>query len=353
MSILIVDDNATNLVLLRGLSAQVSPLPVQTFDEPFAALDWCRGQPLALAIVDYMMPGIDGIAFTERLRSLPETATVPVVVVTAQHDRAVRERALQAGATDFLTKPLDSVEFKLRVRNLLELSLSRRELEARSRRLADEVAAATATVAQREQELVERLSRAAEFRDPETGAHIARMARFSRLIAEGLGMDREFCDAIMKAAPMHDIGKLATPDHILLKPGRLTEEELVVMRRHAAIGAQILSSSASPLLELARVIAQHHHERFDGSGYPDGVSGTRIPIAGRIVAVADVFDALTSARPYKRAWSLEDSRRYIESGIGTHFCPDCAHAFLSRWEDVLRIRHEFPDDEEPCESNKP
>ncbi len=346
MNILIVDDNATNLVLLRALSAQVSPLPVQAFDDPFAALDWCRREPLALAIIDYMMPGMDGVALTRCLRRLPDTATVPVVVVTAQRDRAVRERALDAGATDFLTKPLDSIEFKLRVRNLLELSRSRRELEARSHWLACEVTAATATVARREQELVERLARAAEFRDPETGAHIARMARFSRLIAEGLGMDRDFCDAVMTAAPMHDIGKLGTPDHILLKPGRLTEEEMVVMRRHAAIGAHILSGSSSPLLELARTIALHHHEHFDGSGYPDGLRGTQIPIAARIVAVADVFDALTSVRPYKRAWTLDEGRHTIESGIGTHFCADAVRAFLARWPDILRVRQEFPDEPE-------
>jgi response regulator RpfG family c-di-GMP phosphodiesterase len=191
--------------------------------------------------------------------------------------------------------------------------------------------------------LVLRLSKAAEFRDPETGAHINRMALYSELIASKLELSLEFQKNLLEATPMHDVGKLATPDHILLKPGRLTDDEMTVMRRHAEIGAQILTGSSSTLLQLAEEIAGSHHEKFDGSGYPKGLVGDEIPLSGRIVAVADVFDALTSERPYKKAWPIEDAKKFLQENVGSHFCPVCANAFLNAWDEVLEIKSRFPD----------
>ena len=206
---------------------------------------------------------------------------------------------------------------------------------------------AIADVTAREMELVTRLARAAEFRDPETGGHIMRMARYSALIARELGLAPEWQELLLKAAPMHDVGKLATPDHILLKPGRLDPDEMAIMRLHAKIGGHILAGSDSPLIRLAEEIARGHHEKYDGSGYPRGLAGEQIPVSARIVAVADVFDALTSERPYKPAWPLAQARQFLQQNKGSHFCPRCIDAFLGAWDEVLDIRSSLPDPVQP------
>ncbi|MEY2632931.1 MAG: hypothetical protein RIR00_1585, partial [Pseudomonadota bacterium] len=202
----------------------------------------------------------------------------------------------------------------------------------------------TAALRQREQELIYRLSRAAEFRDPETGAHIQRMAHYSRLIARQLGLDDAQQKLIFEAAPMHDVGKIGIPDHILLKPGRLTPEEFELMKRHASLGYELLNGSASSVLQAGAEIANSHHEKFDGSGYPNGLAGETIPLFGRIVAVADVFDALTSERPYKKAWPVEDARKLLVDGRGQHFDPVCVDAFLEIWDEAMGIREQFGDE---------
>ena len=204
---------------------------------------------------------------------------------------------------------------------------------------------ATEEIRRREQETILRLSRAAEFRDPETGDHLQRMAHYSWMIAVRLGLPPEQQQLILEAAPMHDVGKVGIPDHILLKPGKLDEAEFSIMKQHPVIGHQILSDSSSPLLQIAAVIAISHHEKYDGTGYPHGRKGEDIPLFGRIVAVADVFDALTSERPYKRAWSLEDAVVFLEEGCGSHFDPKCVQAFLTGWDQVVDIRRRFQDEE--------
>jgi putative two-component system response regulator len=216
-------------------------------------------------------------------------------------------------------------------------------LADRAALLAAEVDSATADVRARELELVMRLARAAESRDPETGGHIQRMAHYARLVARELGLDAAYQSRILAAAPMHDIGKVGTPDHILLKPGRLEPDELRQMREHTRIGERILADSSAPLLQMACEIAGAHHERWDGGGYPRGLAGEAIPLAARIVAVAVVLDALTSARPYKPAWPLERAREHIEAGRGSHFDPRCVDALLGAWSEVLAIRDRFPD----------
>jgi putative two-component system response regulator len=346
MAILIVDDNPTNLVLMGALTQAVDPRPAATFEQPLAALDWCRSATPDLVLLDFMMPDIDGHEFIRRFRLLPGCDDVPIVMVTTADERPVRQAALELGVSDFLVKPVDAVEFRLRVRNLLALRHAQTQLKHRSEWLAQEVERATRAIREREQELVFRLSRAAEFRDPETGSHLRRMAAYAVLIAQRLECDDAFVESMRLSAPMHDIGKLGVPDYILLKPGRLSDEELIIMRGHAAVGARILSGSMSPLIRMAASIAQTHHEKFDGSGYPDGLSGEAIPLVGRIVAVADVFDALTTARPYKQPWSAEDARDYILAERGRHFCPRCCDAFEQGWEQVLEIRRCFPDDPE-------
>jgi putative two-component system response regulator len=217
-------------------------------------------------------------------------------------------------------------------------------LANRAEWLAAEVAQATAEIAAREKEAILRLSRAAEYRDPETGSHLLRMSNYTRLIAEQLGLSPDEQELLLEASPMHDIGKVGTPDQILLKPGRLTPEEFEIMKQHATIGYEILRDSVSPLLQCAAKLAMAHHEKFDGSGYPQALAGEAIPLHGRIVAVADVFDALTSERPYKKAWTLEAAVDFLKSNSGSHFDPACVEALLAVWPQVLEIRARYYDE---------
>ncbi|MFN7641052.1 MAG: HD domain-containing phosphohydrolase [bacterium] len=345
MRIVIVDDVETNLVLLRHFIAQLGePYVVLSFTDPALALTACRQKMPDLLIVDYMMPGLNGIDLIRQLRSTPGRADVPVLMVTANDETEVRRNALEAGANDFLTKPLDKVEFRARMRNTLALRASQKRLEDRASWLAEEVLKATEEIARREHETIVRLSRAAEFRDPETGDHIQRMAHYSWMIAVRMGLPLDKQQLILDAAPMHDVGKVGIPDHILLKPGELTDEELTVMKQHPVIGHSILAGSSSPLLQMAADIALSHHEKFDGSGYPLGKKGEDIPIVGRIVAVADVFDALTSARPYKPAWEMERALNFMREQRGRHFDPDCVDIFLGQLDEVNSVRARFAAD---------
>ncbi len=305
---------------------------------------WCTENLPDLVVVDYMMPELDGIEFVSRLRAVSGREDVPILMITANDDKEVRYEALQKGATDFLNKPVDRIEFSARVRNMLALGASRKKLADKAEWLADEVRKATAAIYAREQELLFRMSRAAEFRDPETGQHIQRMAHYSRLIARRMGLSPDDQELILQAAPMHDVGKIGIPDHILLKPGRLAPEEYDEMKRHAVIGHELLSGSESRVFQTAAVIALAHHEKFDGSGYPHGLRGDVIPLLGRIVAVADVFDALTSVRPYKQAWPLEKAEAYLRESSGSHFDPSCVDAFFATWDEVLEIHSRYRDE---------
>ncbi len=340
MKVVIVDDTHINLVLMSRLIEKLDDVTTVAFGSAREALAWCAQNPYDLLILDYMMPDLDGLEF---IAQLPADARgrAPVLMVTASQDIEVRHRALENGANDFLIKPIDKVEFLARTRNMLQLRRATVALQNRASWLTSEVNKATAELRAREQETILLLCRASEYRDPETGAHIQRMAHYSCLIAAELGLSSEQQELILNAAPMHDIGKVGTPDHILLKPGRLTDSEMVVMRQHAEIGYNILKGSEAPMLRLAAEIAYAHHERFDGAGYPNSLRGQAIPLAGRIVAVADVFDALTSVRPYKAAWTMEDARQYLLDHAGSHFDPDCVAALLRRWPAVLEIRARF------------
>ena len=344
--IAIIDDSDINLTLLKALVNKLGECEPLLFQESPKGLAWCSENLPELIIVDYMMPELDGIQLISRLRKVVGREEVPILMITANDDKDVRYQALQSGATDFLTKPIDRVEFSARVRNMLALGASRKKLADKAAWLAEEVRKAMAAVHEREQELLFRMSRAAEFRDPETGAHIQRMAHYSHLIARHLGLSVEDQQLILQAAPMHDVGKIGIPDSILLKQGALTLEEFGVMKTHATKGFELLKGSQSNVLKSAATIAISHHEKFDGSGYPYGVSGDAIPLFGRIVAVADVFDALTSERPYKKAWSIDKAAGYLRDGAGKHFDPACVDALLASWDQVLVIYEQYQDAEE-------
>jgi len=344
--ILIIDDVESNLLLFKALVQQHSKAQVHPFTSPLDGLAWAGANEPDLVIVDYMMPDLHGIDFIEAFRQLPGKSSTPILMVTANDQKAVCYEALGAGATDFLTKPVDKVEFQARIKNMLALSDAQKKLADHSTWLAEEVRRATLEILDRERETVVRLSRAAEYRDPDTGAHILRMAHYSALIARELGLSVFDQTLLLEAAPMHDIGKVGIADAILLKPGRLTEDELTVMKTHAFLGYKLLNGSSSKVLQTGADIALGHHEKFDGSGYPSGLVGEAIPLFSRIVAVADVFDALTSERPYKKAWSLERATDFLQTNSGTHFDPLCVDAFLVDWAAVLEIKKRFQDEDE-------
>jgi len=344
--VLIIDDVESNLLLFKAMVQQNSIAQVHIFPSPLDGLAWAGENEPDLVIVDYMMPQLHGIDFILAFRQLPGKDTTPILMVTANDQKAVCYEALGAGATDFLTKPVDKVEFQARIKNMLTLSDAQKKLAGRSTWLAEEVRRATLEILDRERETVVRLSRAAEYRDPDTGAHILRMAHYSALIARELGLSVSDQTLLLEAAPMHDIGKVGIPDAILLKPDRLTEHEMSVMRSHPLLGYKLLNGSASKVLQAGAEIALGHHEKFDGSGYPAGLVGEAIPIFSRIVAVADVFDALTSERPYKKAWTMEQSIGFLKANSGSHFDPACVEAFLVDWAAVLAIKKRFQDEDE-------
>src|SRR5882724_3061473 len=266
-----------------------------------------------------------------------------VVWVTLHDDRKVRYAALDAGITDFLTKPVDARECLARCRNLLTLRRQQLTLEDRRRLLEHMVEDATKEVREREKETLLRLARAGEFRDEETGYHLIRMSRYSRLIAGALGLEHDETETIELSAPLHDIGKIGIPDHILLKPAKLDTTEWDVMRRHPVIGHEILKGSASKYVRMGALVALGHHEKYDGSGYPNGLVGDHIPLCARIVAVADVYDALTSVRPYKTAWASAQAFDYVSTQAGKHFDPHLAEAFVGMKKEVVQIQNEWRD----------
>ena len=347
MLALVLDDaEMNNLLIVAALQPIPGCLP-RDFTVPAEALAYAEAHAseIGVVITDYEMPGMNGIDFIRAVRRVPALAGVPIVMLTSYDQRSLRREALEAGATDFLAKPADPVEIRARVSNLLALTAALRDNAAQ---LAREVAAAVALVERREREIISTLMRAAENRDSDTGDHIARVSTYVGLIAEALGLAPDACRLLCLASTMHDVGKIALPDAILLKPGPLTPEERREMERHAERGQRILGASASPVMQLAAEIAASHHERWDGAGYPYGLSGEGIPLPGRIVAVADVFDALTTERPYKQAWPRERARDHLVASAGAHFDPRVVEAFLSRWPQVeaamsLHLPHRHED----------
>lgn len=343
-TVLIIDDLFSSRLLLAEIVRQIDgKLNLELFDTPSRALEFARINRVDMVLTDYKLPEFDGVQLVRQIRALPHCVDVPIVVITVVDDRRVRYEALEAGATDFLIKPLDEHETRARCSNLLELRRHKIVLSDQARVLQYQVDKSIAEIHERELETLAKLAKAGEFRDRTTGNHLTRMARYSALIGSNLGLAPETVHVLEVAAPMHDIGKIGIPDSILLNEGPLTAEEDAVMKTHPRIGYDILKGSPSKYLSMGAIIALGHHEKFEGSGYPNGLHGEDIPIVARVVAVADVFDALVSERPYKHAWSIQEGFAYLESQKGKHFDPRCIEAFMSGEEKVRQIQGQYGD----------
>jgi putative two-component system response regulator len=336
--ILIVDDQSANVLLLEKMLSTQGFLNVFSTTDPRTVTDLYLMHRFDLILLDISMPYMNGFEVMEALQKIENESYVPVLVLTAQTDRETRIHSLELGAKDFLTKPFDRLEVLTRIRNMLEVRVLHNQVRDQNKILEVKVRERTQELNDSRLEVIRRLGRAAEYRDNETGLHIIRMSKYSQRIASATGMSDIDAEKILYASPMHDIGKIGIPDSILLKPGKLDAEEWGTMQTHTTIGAEILSGHTSELMEMASEIALSHHEKWDGSGYPNRLSGEEIPLTGRIVALADVFDALTTERPYKHAWSVEDAMNLLHEQSGKHFQPDLVDLFTDILDDILAIR---------------
>jgi two-component system response regulator RpfG len=349
--VLVVDDESTGRSILTKIIQQAEKdISVEAFDNPLEALKWLNTNHPDLIITDYRMPGINGVEFIKNIRAKNNCHDIPIMMITVVSEKAVRYDALEAGATAFLTRPIDQIECRTSCRNLLKLHEQQTIIQDRADWLSRQVEVATQKIAAREKETLIGLAKAGEYRDEDTGFHVVRMAKYAKEIASELGLSEEECDEIEYAAPLHDIGKIGTPDRILLKPGKLEPDEWEIMKQHTTIGHSILSNSQSRYMQTGSIIALNHHEKFDGTGYPNGLSGKNIPLVARIVSIADVYDALVSTRPYKRPWSNSDAQAHIEKNIGTQFDPVCVEAFFERLENIRDIQIAFSENDDSTDT---
>jgi len=331
-TILVVDDAPENIDVLSGVLSTSYKIKAAINGEKALKIAFASSPDLIL--LDIMMPGMDGYEVCRRLKDDPRTKNIPVIFVTAKSDVKDETHGFELGAVDYITKPVSPPIVLARVHAQLALYDQNRELE-------EKVKQRTAELNETRAEIIQRLGRAAEFKDNETGMHVIRMSHYSRIIAKAIGFDDTEADLLLDAAPMHDLGKIGIPDNVLLKPGKLDADEWDLMKKHPEFGAEILGEHESKLLHMARIVALTHHEKWNGQGYPSGLAGEDIPLVGRIVAIADVFDALTTERPYKDAWPVEKAVNLIKEEAGQHFDPALASAFLDNLPEILNVKEKY------------
>lgn len=346
--ILVVDDEPTNIMVLRGL---LKPMGHEVIgvESAFAALK-ILDSSFDLVLSDVKMPEMNGFELVERIRGNPETHDIPVIMATTFSEKEHRLKAVEVGANDFITKPVDTVELRVRVDSMLKQKAQQDEIKCFASELSQLVEARTLELQQAlaaldtaNREAIQHLSAAAEFRDDDTAIHIERMALYSAFIAKNMGLGKKEVDLILTSSPMHDVGKIGVPDSILLKPGKLSADEWKIMQEHTTYGGAILCAGVSDYMNTGAIIALSHHEKWDGSGYPSGLAGENIPLFGRICAVADVFDALTSKRPYKEAFPVATAVAIMKEGRGSHFDPTVLDAFLEHIKEASEIFERFKD----------
>lgn len=336
-TVLVIDDTPSNLDVLTGILKDTYQVKVAINGHIGIKIAKTVPQP-DLILLDIMMPDIDGFEVCRQLKSQPNTAHIPIIFVTAKIDPEDEVKGLSLGAVDYLTKPITPQIALQRVKTHIALY-------DQQRALFSQVKEKTREINLGKLETLNILGRAAEFKDNETGMHVMRMSHYCEVLAKALGMTDEDAETLRDAAPMHDIGKIGIPDSVLLKPGKLDADEWTTMQKHVEYGVEILGrQSDSKLMQMAIQVAQYHHEKWDGTGYPNQISGEEIPLVGRIAAVADVFDALTADRPYKKAWSLEDTLALFERERGKHFDPMVVDLLVENLDQILSIKEQFKDD---------
>lgn len=328
-----MDDKPDNIAILRNILKPHYQVMAALTGRKALEISHSDNQP-DLILLDIMLPDLDGYQVCKQLKEHGKTRNIPIIFITAKDQPEDEEYGLQLGAVDFITKPIKQAILRVRVKTQLRLSNQALELE----RLVNKK---TAQLKDTQNKIIHILGRAAEYKDNETSLHVIRMSRYTKILAEAAGLDEAQVDLLTNAAPMHDIGKIGIPDNILKKPGKLTAEEYKHMQKHTEIGALIIGNDDSELLKMASLVAISHHEKWDGSGYPNGLSGEAIPLEGRIVAIADVFDALTSVRPYKKAWSVADAIKFLNDGAGSHFDPKLVPLFKTNLNEVLMIKEKY------------
>jgi putative two-component system response regulator len=363
--IMIIDDEQLVIKVVRRFLQSEGYENFVTLTQSTGAVERMEQEQPDVVLLDVMMPEVSGLEILRERRRIPSLQLTPFIILSGSQDLEVKQEALEHGATDFLGKPVEKIELTLRVKNSLLLKQQYKDLEVHAHELEQEVQERTRQLERSREQILQCLARAAEYRDNETGRHVVRVGKYARVVGERLGLPKEFCGQIELAAQLHDLGKIGIPDSILLNPGKLSEEEFAVMKRHCEIGREILdpfaademeelrqnksdparlpSNLRSPLLVLAAKIAQTHHEKWDGTGYPLGLKGEQIPIEGRITSVSDVYDALCSVRPYKEGFSVEQALRIMLAERGTRFDPKVLDAFVDQIPRIEKIRKAYSD----------
>ena len=349
--ILIIDDNQSNLDLLKDILATEGFTSLLCITDPRDAKNIYLAYDPEIVLLDINMPYFDGYQLLEQFKDVEKSSYVPVLVLTALRDDKTRIRALKAGAQDFLTKPFNSLETIIRIRNLLTVRILHNQVKNQNMILEKKVQERTIELKETRFEIIHRLGRAAEYKDNETGAHIVRISKMSFLLGQFAGMTDEQADLLLNTSPMHDIGKIGIPDSILLKPGSLDAEEWKIMKDHTIIGANLLGGQSSYLIKSAGEIALTHHEKWDGSGYPHGKKGREIPFEGRIVGIVDVFDALTSKRPYKDPYPMDKALSIIKQERGRHFDPELTDLFIKHYHSFVSIKKELSSEQDTASAN--
>ncbi len=341
--ILVVDDNEDQLDLMGLMLRRRGYANVVLTNDPTSVASAYAATPYDLILLDMEMPVMNGVDVMRQLKGQLNGVFMPVIVLTAHEGAEVRLQALKEGARDYISKPFVDDEFAHRIRNHLEVRMLYNERERQNEILEQKVAERTAELKESQTEILRRLAKAGEFRDNDTGNHVTRVSHSCRALARAAGINAHLTEMIYMASPLHDIGKIGVPDHILLKKGRLSDEEQVIMRQHVEFGVEMLGNHSAPVLQVACSIAQHHHEKWDGTGYPNALAGDAIPVEARIVAICDVFDALTSVRPYKVAWTVEAAIGFLNENAGSHFDPNLVNLFVKIRPEIEAIRERFRD----------